>query len=415
MEETGGAAGARRVRPWSALAVRDFAFLWGSSVASSVAVQVRNVASLYQVYELSGSSLQLGLAGFFQALPFILFGLFAGAAADAFDRKRLLALTYGLNALPSLALAALTFSGAVQVWHIYALGLLGALVEVFSWPARSSLVPRLVPPRLLMNAVTLNTMVLQTSFLVGPAVGGWMIDRAGLALAYLGCAAAIVPAVAVVIAIRTPGAPRGARRRIDLGSLVEGLQFVRTERIVLSLFLLDFGVTLVGFYRPILPVFASDIFGVGATGLGTLYAAPAVGSLLGSLLVLVLGDVKRKGALAVIAALCFGASLGMLGAAARFSTALAAVVALGFTDSISVAVRRTVVQLVAPDSMLGRANSLITVFAQSTNALGALLAGAAAELLGAQRAVLLGGFLSVAIAIAIARAVPQLWRYASEG
>jgi MFS family permease len=402
------------VRPWSSLLVRDFALLWSSSVASAVAVQVRNVASLYQVYELSGSSLQLGLAGFFHALPFILFGLFAGAVADAFDRKKLLALAYSLNALPTLALAALTFTGAIQVWHIYALGLLGALLEVFSWPARSSLVPRLVSPRLLMNAVTLNTMVLQTSFLVGPAVGGWVIDRAGLALTYLGCAAAIVPAVAVVMAIRAPGAPESARRRVDLRSLLEGLEFVRAERIVLSLFLLDFGVTLVGFYRPILPVFASDIFQVGATGLGTLYAAPALGSLLGSALVLVLGDVKRKGALAVVAALCFGASLAMLGAAGRFWTAVAAVLALGFTDSISVAVRRTVVQLVAPDSMLGRANSLVTVFAQSTNALGALLAGAAAELLGAQRALLLGSFLCVAIVIAISRAMPQLWRYGSE-
>jgi MFS family permease len=163
-----------------------------------------------------------------------------------------------------------------------------------------------------------------------------------------------------------------------------------------------------------MPIFAASVFKVGATGLGTLYAGPAVGALLGSASVLMAGDVRRKGAFAIVAALFFAGGLALLGIAQWFWLALAAVVILGFTDSISVAIRRTVVQFLAPDTMRGRAASLITVFAQSTNALGALLAGTASQLWGAPNALVIGGVVCVLIIGAIHRAIPQLWRYRSD-
>lgn len=403
-----------KIRPWSSLLFRDFGLVWGSSVLTAVAVQIRYVSSLYQVYELSGSPFQLGLTGFFQALPFIVFGLFAGAVADTYDRKRLMLAASSLHLIPGLALGFLTLTGAVQVWHVYLFSLMGSFVEVFNWPARSALIPRLVPKSHLMNAVTLSTMILQTSFLVGPAIGGVLIDQIGLAHTYLLSTILVVPAIMAILAIRTSGKPQGEKRRLGLRSIVEGVEFIWVQRIILSLFLLDFGVMLVGFYRPILPVFASDIFKVGASGLGTLYAAPAVGSLLGSIALLMAGDIKRKGASVVVAAVGFAVSLALLGLSQWFWMALLAVVVLGFTDAISVAMRRTVVQLLAPDAMLGRASSLITVFAQTTNALGALLAGAAAALLGAPKAVLLGSGLCLITIAAICRAIPQLLRYRTE-
>ena len=165
------------IRPWSSLLIRDYRLLWIASVLSSLAGQIRNVATLYQVYDISGSAFKLGLTGFLETLPFIVFGLFAGAVADAFDRKKLLVATISLQMLPNLILGVLTLTGVTQVWHIYALGLLGAFVEVFNWPARAALIPRLVPQVLLMNAMVVNTMILQTSFLIGPAIGGFLIDQ----------------------------------------------------------------------------------------------------------------------------------------------------------------------------------------------------------------------------------------------
>jgi MFS family permease len=401
------------IRPWASLLFRDYRLVWIASVFSAAAIQVRNVAGLYQVYEISGSALQLGITGFLQAFPFVIFGLFAGAVADSFDRKKLLVATMVAQLIPSLLLGLLTMTGAVQAWHVFTLGFIGALVEVFNWPARAALIPRLVPRSYLMNAMTLNTIIIQTSFLLGPAIGGVLIDQAGLVVAYFTTIGLLLPAGFAIFAMRTSGVPQGEPRRVNLRSIFEGIEFIWIQRIILSLFLLDFGVTLVGFYRPILPIFAADVFQTGAAGLGVLYGAPSAGAILGSLAVLMVGDIERKGVMVVIASLIFAASLALLGVSQGFSMAVVATLILGFADSLSVAIRRTVVQLLAPDGMLGRASSLITIFAQATNGLGAILAGAAAQWIGAPNALLLGSALCFVMILAICSAIPQLWRYRS--
>ena len=388
--------------------------MWIASVCTAVAIQVRNVAGLYQVYEISGSALQLGITGFLQAFPFVIFGLFAGAIADSIDRKKLLVVTMIIQLIPSLLLGSLTMTGAVQAWHIYTLGFVGALVEVFNWPARSALIPRLVPRSYLMNAVTLNTIIIQMSFLLGPAFGGLLIDSTGLAATYFMTIGMLLPAGFAILAMRTSGVPEGERRRVNLRSIFEGIEFIWIQRIILSLFLLDFGVTLVGFYRPILPIFAEDIFHVGARGLGALYAAPAIGALIGSGVLLAFGDIERKGAVAVIVTLLFALSLGFLGLSQSFWMGLLALGLLGVSDAISVAIRRTVVQILAPDNMRGRATSFLTVFAQTTNGLGAVIAGAGAALFGAPNAALLGSVLCALTVVATCWAIPQLWRYRPE-
>ena len=380
---------------------------------SSLAGQIRNVATLYQVYDISGSAFKLGLTGFLETLPFIIFGLYAGAVADAFDRKKLLIATISLQIVPNMVLGILTLTGATQVWHIYALGLVGAFVEVFNWPARAAMIPRLVPQSLLMNAMVVNTMILQTSFLVGPAIGGFLIDQVGLATAYFASTLLFVPAAIAILSVKASGKIEGERRRVNFKSIIEGIEFIWIQRIILSLFLLDFAVVLVGFYRPILPIFAADVFKTGAAGLGLLYAAPSAGSLLGTTVLLMAGDVQRKGVLVIVAALFFAAGLALLGISQWFWMAVVAVLLLGFADSISVAIRRTVVQLLAPDGMLGRAASLITVFAQTTNGLGALLAGITAQYMGASNALLVGSALCFVMILGICLAIPQLWRYRS--
>lgn len=410
-----GSAAARDqpIRPWSALLIRDYRLLWIASLLSSLAGQIRNVSTLYQVYDISGSAFNLGLTGFLETLPFIVFGLYAGAVADAFDRKKLLIATIMLQLLPNLCLGFLTVTGAIRVWHIYTFGLLGALIEVFNWPARAALIPRLVPQSVLMNAMVVSTMILQTSFLIGPAIGGFLIEYGGIAAAYFTSTLLFLPAAIAIFSLRASGAIEGERRRVNLRSIVEGLEFIWIERIILSLFLLDFAVVLVGFYRPILPIFAADVFKTGASGLGLLYAAPSAGSILGTIALLMVGDVGRKGALVIVAALVFAGALALLGISSWFWMAVGAVGLLGFADSISVAIRRTVVQLLAPDGMLGRAASLITVFAQTTNGLGALLAGVAAQYFGAPNALIFGSALCFLMIIAVCIAIPQLWRYRS--
>jgi MFS family permease len=412
-EENTARAEAVPKRPWASLTIRDYRLLWIASVCNAVAIQVRNVAGLYQVYEISGSAMQLGLTGFFQAFPFVIFGLFAGAVADAFDRKKLLVVTVAIQLIPSLLLGFLTMTGKIQVWHIFTLGFVGSMVEVFNWPARSALIPRLVPPSYMMNAVTLNTIIIQMSFLLGPALGGVLIDRSGLVSTYFLTIAIFIPSGIAIFAMRTSGVPEGERRRVNLKSIFEGIEFIWVQRIILSLFLLDFGVTLVGFYKPILPIFAADVFKTGASGLGILYGAPSLGAIVGSMVLLMIGNVRRMGVLVVGAAVVFAGSLALLGLSNWFWMAVGTTLILGFADSVSVAIRRTVVQMLAPDGMLGRASSLIAAFAQATNGLGAVLAGFASQQIGAPHALLLGSALCLLMILGICLAIPQLWRYRS--
>jgi MFS family permease len=402
------------VRPWSSLLIRDYRLIFITILCANTSNHMRNVASLYQVYQLSGSSVQLGLAGFFQALPFIFFGLFGGVLADTLNRKKLIAITHTINILPGLLLGLLTATEVVQVWHINSLNVVAGALQVLGGPARQAIMPGLVPRAYLLNAVTMTTLMMQGTQLTSPVIAGFMIDGFGVQASYFMDAALLVPSVLSVLLIRASGLPQGQRRQIGWRSLVEGFEFLWHTRIILSLFVLDFFAVLFGFYRPILPIFADVVYNVGARGLGMLYAAPAIGALIGSGILLAAGNIERKGVLVVLATLLFALSLGFLGLSQWFWIGLLAVGALGFADAISVATRRTVVQTLAPDDMRGRATSFLTVFAQTTNALGAMIAGAGAALLGAPNAMLVGSFLCVLTVLAVCWAIPQLWQYRSE-
>jgi MFS family permease len=401
------------IRPWSSLLIRDYRLIFIAILCSNTSMHMRNVASLYQVYQLSGSSVQLGIAGFFQALPFICFGLFGGVLADTYNRKKLILFTAGFNLLPGLALGVLTATEAVQVWHVNMLNVVTSSLQVLGGPARQAIFPSLVPQAYLLNAVTMVVLVMQGTQLTAPVFAGFLIDFFGVAASYIADAILLVPAICCVLLVRSSGQPQGARRQVSWRSLIEGFEFLYHTRIILSLFLLDFFAVLFGFYRPILPIFAADVYNVGARGLGTLYAAPAIGALIGSGILLAAGEIKRKGALSIAATLLFGLSLGFLGVSRWFWLGLVAVGILGLADAISVTVRRTVVQTLAPDDMRGRATGFLTVFAQTTNALGAVMAGAGAALLGAPNAALVGCLLCTLTVLAVCWAIPQLWSYRS--
>jgi MFS family permease len=405
---------APRIRPWSSLLIRDYRLIFVTILCANTANNMRNVASLYQVYHLSGSSVQLGLAGFFQAFPFIIFGLFGGVLADTLNRKKLIAITHSLNVFPGLTLAMLTLSGHIQVWHINALNVIASSLQVLGGPARQAIIPSLVPQSHLLNAVTMAVLMMQSTQLTAPVIAGFLIDFFGVQASYFTDAALLAPSVISALLIGAPGQPQGQRRQISWRSLIEGFEFLWHTRIILSLFLLDFFAVLFGFFRPILPIFADAVFKVGARGLGMLYAAPAIGALIGSSLLLTAGDIKRKGVVSIIATMMFALSLGLLGLSRTFWMGLFAVGLLGFNDAVSVSIRRTVVQILAPDEMRGRATSFLTVFAQTTNATGAVIAGAGAALLGAPNAALVGGLLCLMTIAGTCWTIPQLWRYRSD-
>jgi MFS family permease len=191
------------------------------------------------------------------------------------------------------------------------------------------------------------------------------------------------------------------------------MQFIWFQRILLGMFLVDFGLVIVGFYRPILTILASDVFHVGGTGLGILFAAPAIGSFMGFVTLLWVGDVKRKGALFLFSVFGYAFGLAFLGLAPWYWLALVAAWTLGYTDSISVVIRQTLTQLLAPDEIRGRAASFSNLFANAGNALGSMEAGFVAQVIGAGGTLVLGGIVATGLVAAVGLSWRGLWQYTS--
>ena len=407
-------SGSDRVKPWASLAHRDFRFMWAGALSASIAHQMRQVINLYFIYELTGSAYMLGLVGLFQVIPTMVLGLFGGVIADVFDRRKLLLLAQVGGLIPAVGLAALVHTDTIAVWHIFAFTGVSAAINILEGPARTAYLPRLVPPHHLMNAVTLNSSVFELSVLVGPIVGGILIDYTSMGNVYIINALLFLPTLILFSFIRASGKPQGSSQSVSLKAIFEGMRFIWFQRILLGLFLVDFGLVIVGFYRPLLTILASDVFHVGGTGMGVLFAAPAIGSFMGFISLLWVGEVKRKGMLFLFSVMGYAFGLIFLGIAPWFWLALLAAWTLGYTDSVSVVIRQTLTQLLAPDEIRGRAASFANLFANAGNALGSMEAGFVAQVIGAGGTLIFGGIVATVIVSAVGLSWRGLWRYTSQ-
>lgn len=388
----------RRVSPFAALEYRDFRLLYLGLLVSMMGSQMARVTSAWQVYDLTGSPAALGLTGLFAALPLIPMSLLGGALADAVERRRLMLAMQVISLLTSGALAVLTFTNTIEVWHIWASAFLMTIAGVLDRPARQALIPNLVPPTHVLNAYTLMTTLMQAGGLVGPVIAGVVLWQLGPAAAYGIDALSFVAVIVALLVMYVPPTVGGGRR-VSLDSIVEGLRFVGSKQIVLGLFGLDIIAMLFGFYPTLLPVFA-DLHGVGTAGLGLLTAAPAAGSLIGSSLMLLIGSIRRPGWLMLATVFGYGLGLIGLGLSSWFPLALAFTAILGLTDAISMAIRHTTIQLATPDELRGRVSSAMQISVQGGNSLGAIDAGYGANALGAGPATAIGGVLVILATIA---------------
>jgi MFS family permease len=287
--------------------------------------------------------------------------------------------------------AALTATGLIAVWHLYAANFLITVVGVLDRPARQALIPSLVPPAHLLNAYTLMITMGHTSSLVGPMLAGLLLALVGPAAAF-GVDALTFLAVIVVLLIMHVPPITGGGRKVSLGSIGEGLRFVWSKQIIMGLLGLDVVAMLFGYYPTLLPIFA-DLLGVGPQGFGLLTAAPAAGSLIGAGIMLLVGRLRRPGWVMLGAVAGYGLALIGLGLSSWFPLTLAFCVVLGLTDSISMAIRHTTTQLNTPDEVRGRVSSVFQISTQGGNSVGALNAGFAAALLGTSPATVVGGSL----------------------
>ncbi|MEJ7568879.1 MAG: MFS transporter [Gaiellaceae bacterium] len=399
----------RRLPP--VLHERDYARLLGSSIAYGFGREMVFVAVGWQVYDISRNPFHLGLIGLAEFLPLLLLALPAGAIADRFSRKLVYIVSLVLDAAITAGLLLVSLSGAASLWPFLALSFASGCSAALGNPAIRSMWPSLVPLPLLTSALALRSTVFQATVVTGPALGGLLFAIKpelvyGTAIVLMFAAAVMTAPIRARTVELAPPAIVGTR----LGSLLAGLRFVRRTPVLLGAISLDLVAVLFGGAVALLPLFARDILDVGPVGLGVLRSAPAVGALFAGIMLTrrPLGGTAGRKLLVVVA--LFGASMVVFGLSRSFPLSFAALAVSGFVDMISMNIRSVIAALATPDALRGRVNAVEGVFISASNELGAFESGAAAALVGAVPAVVVGGALTILAALLWPRLFPEIAR-----
>lgn len=375
---------------------------WMGAFLSFVGSWVQNVAQSWLVYELTRSEWLLGVVGFIQGLPMLLFAPIGGAISDHWNRRTILLITQSLFALSALTLAVLTYTGLIRYEFILGLVLLNGLVLSVDLPTRQSLVAHLVGKRDLANGIALNAAAFHTARILGPALGGLLLEWVGAAPCFLVNAISFSAILLALLTIRVESMGDGTPSASLLQSLREGVRFVVARRGLLALWVNTIVLSLFGLsYLVLLPVFAAEVLKIGKAGLGQLYTFAGVGSLIGLMLVARLSGEVPRGVLVLIAAHGFAWSLIGFSLAHHPLLAKCLLTVAGMFGVMQLVSTNAALQTAAPDHLRGRVVSLHTWAINGPAPFAALLIGKLAQMLGASTAVLMGASVCAAFAVVL--------------
>ncbi len=394
----------------AALRHRDFRLYWVSLFISNIGSWMQITAIAWLLYELTNSPLQLGLNGIFRAVPTICLGVFGGTVADRYERRHLLLITQIALTVIALLFAILAQTGLIRVWHIYALTLGSALVGTLDGPARQALLPALVPRSVLPKAIALNSLLWKGTVIIGPALGGIAISTVGTDGAFYANAVSFLAVIIALIMMRTSssGAIRAGNFFRDLQ---EGISYVAAQNIILSVMAMEATSSIFGLDQAMLTIFARDVLRVGASGLGFLQSARGLGAILGSGLLLSMGQPRSQGRILLLSAVLCGGSFALFGLSNSFPLSLLFLLILGATDTIWGATRNTILQLKATEAMRGRVMGVFNLTNRGLSPLGQTETGLVVPLVGAREATFLGGLIVASVALLTAWRVPSLQRF----
>ncbi len=379
----------------------------GARMAMAFSMQMQNVAIGWYVYELTGSALSLGFVGLAQFLPAILLILATGEAADRFDRRRVVILCLAVQGLVSIALLPAIFSAAPQVWPIYAIVFVLGAARSFSQPSLAALLPNIVSPQDFPRAVSISASSLQIALIGGPALGGLLLAWNGTAVFWL---AAALNGFGAFLMMRLRPRPAPAARGEEGAGLLAGFSYLRANRLVLGAISLDLFAVLFGGVTALLPIFARDILAVGPTGLGFLRSGPAIGAVMVGLVLARYPLRENIGWIMLSTVAAYGVATIVFALSRSFPLSLAAMIALGGFDMVSMVLRQTMVQLGTPDAMRGRVSAINSVFIGASNQLGDFESSVAAAFLGAAGAAVFGGVGTLIVVALWAWRFPELRR-----
>ena len=394
-----------------ALRHRNFQLFFSGQLISLIGTWMQTVAQSWLVYRLTGSGLLLGSVGFASQIPVFLIAPIGGITADRGNRQRIVIGTQAASMILAFALAALTLSHKVQVWHIFVLAALLGVVNAFDIPGRQSFLVDMVGKEDLMNAIALNSSMFNGARVIGPAVAGVLVARLGEGWCFFANGVSYIAVIAGLMMMNVQAPARASAQTSPWEHIIEGFQFVRHTAPIRTLLLLLGLVSVTGMpYVVLMPIFADKILhnggqefasligshDLGAVRLGILMGATGVGALLGALTLAVRSGVKGLGRWVAVCCGGFGLSLILFAFSKSFWLSVLLLLPVGYFIMLQMASSNTLIQVMVPDALRGRAMALYSMMFMGMAPVGALLGGALSDRLGAPLTVALGGVASLA-------------------
>jgi MFS family permease len=389
---------------------RDFWLYLASRFCTATAMMMLRAAVAWHVYDISRSPFHLGLIGLVQFIPVPTLMLVGGALADARDRRKIMIVAQAVALACAVVLALATWRGTAGLLLLYTAVSVVSATWAFDAPSRAALLPTLVPRERFPRAVTIAATNQALAFATGPAACGWTIAAAGIGTAYAVQAALVAVSLVTLASLRTPArtAPAGV---FQLRAIREALGYVRRHQVILGCMVLDMLAVIFGGAAGLLPIYATDILGVGARGYGLLASSLEIGALLMAFVLIVLPPIERAGRALLIAVAAYGVATIVFGLSRSFPLSVAAYMVVGMADQVSVVMRNTAIQLSTPDALRGRVSGVNMIFIGASNQLGAAESGFVAQVTSPTFSVVSGGVASLIVLVVVAAALPEQRRY----
>ncbi|MFT4036983.1 MAG: MFS transporter [Thermomicrobiales bacterium] len=393
--------------PWEAVRVPDFRLLLTGEFLRGFAHAMLSVLIGWELFQRTGSAVALGLVGLVQIVPNVLLALPIGHFADQHNPQRIAVTATAVDALAALALAGLAAThGPIPLFYV-CLFMIG-LCRTFISATETALLASVAPASLFSNAAAWGTSSWQTAAVLGPALGGLAIAAWNNTAIVFGIAAAMIAGGALLLGMMHPRKLEQHHEPLSREALFAGVHFLRKTPILLAAITLDMVAVLLGGATALLPIFAEEVLHVGASGLGLLRAAPAVGAVVMSVLLVRKGPFHRAGVTLLLAVAGFGVAMVLFGASRTLGLSMAALGMAGACDVISMVIRHTMQLTYTPDFMRGRVSAVHHLFIGMSNEFGEFESGIMAAIFGATTAVVIGGIGTLATVAIIAVVWPQV-------
>jgi MFS family permease len=397
------------------LSIPNFRYYWVGRLSATLAQSAMMLIIGWQVYDIARSSgmsmsaaaAQLGLIGLIQFIPLFVLTPITGWTADRLDRRHIARATLALQIVGAAVLAWATWSGTNSLFILFTVAFLLGIARAFSGPALGALAPNLVPREILPKAIALSSISWQAGLVAGPGLGGYLYDWRPEA-SYIGATALFCVSLLCLFLIGRVPRPAVERKRHPVRQMIDGLSYVRTNRLVLAAITLDLFAVLLAGATALLPIYARDILKVGTEGLAQLGAAPALGATITAIFFSFRPLKSNVGLKMLGAVLVFGAATIVFGLSTWMPLSLAALFIVGSADMFSVFVRQSLIQLHTPDAMRGRVGAVSQLTISASNELGEAESGFLAALVGPVAAVVGGGIGAIAVTLLWARWFPEL-------